>query len=123
MRVQNIIGYSEYSSLTVEFAEVPSAPDAPVFVDRSGNTTDGQLPFITISWEVPSDVGGSQILGYRVEFKEGLGSYSTEYDGSSTPDVLSWKFEGLNAGSAYTFIVYARNSIGYSDASAETEIY
>ena len=124
MRVQNVVGYTNYGDMiTVEFAEVSTAPDAPVFVDRSGNTTNGQLPFIKISWQAPTDNGGSPILGYRVEFKEGSGSYSVGYDGSSSPDILTWKFEKLNAGSAYTFKLYARNSKGFSSASSETVIY
>ena len=124
MRVQNVVGYTDYGDiLTIEFAEKPAAPDAPAFVDRSGNSTNGQLPFIQISWQAPSDNGGSSVLGYKVELKEGAGSYSVGYDGSSSPDILTWKFEGLNAGSAYTFRVYARNNIEYSTASSETIIY
>jgi len=124
MRVQNVIGYSSYSDiLTIQFAEVPTAPDSPVFVDRNGNTTDGLSPYITISWSAPSDSGGSGILGYKVEYQENLGSWVEAYDGSSSPDVLEWKFEELTAGSAYNFRVYARNIVGYSVASSTTQIY
>jgi hypothetical protein len=48
MRVQNVIGYGPYSdTLKVFFAEVPSAPLAPTFVDRSGGDTLIELtPYI-----------------------------------------------------------------------------
>ncbi len=124
MRVQNVIGYSQYGDiLTIEFAEVPTAPDAPTFIDRSGNTTDGILPYITISWLEPIDSGGSQILGYKVEMQENLGSWEVAYEGGSNPDILTWKIEGLTAGSPYNFRVYARNVKGYSAASSSTQIY
>ena len=124
MRVQNVVGYSAYSQiLTVRFAEVPDAPAAPVFVNRSGDDENGMSPYITISWKEPSDTGGSEVLGYKVELQENLGAWTEAYEGSTSPDVLTWKFEGLNAGSAYNFRVYARNDVGYSVASASTLIY
>jgi hypothetical protein len=48
MRVQNVIGYGPYSdTLKVFFAEVPSAPLVPTFVDRSGgDTLIGLTPYI-----------------------------------------------------------------------------
>jgi len=123
MRVQNVIGYSAYSKvLSIRFAEVPDAPAAPVFVSRSGDTTNGMSPYITISWKEPSDSGGSQVLAYKVELQENLGPWIEAYEGDSS-DVLTWKFEGLNAGSAYNFRAYARNDVGYSVASPSTLIY
>lgn len=124
IRAQNVIGFSPYSPiLTIVFAEIPTAPDAPVFVDRNGGSQGLNSPYITIRWAVPSDNGGAQILGFKVEIAENLGSYTLAYDGGSNPDVLEWKFEGLTAGSAYSFRVYVRNVIGYSTASTVTVIY
>jgi hypothetical protein len=67
--VLNIIGYSTVYSTTLSllFAEIPEAPAIPVYVDRSGgDSTTGLEPFITISWELPTDNGGITILGYLV---------------------------------------------------------
>lgn len=126
MRVQNVVGYSSYSGiLNIVFAEVPAAPDAPAFVMRSGDTADGQLPYIAISWEEPSNSGGLAILGYKVEITDDIsgGVWTTAYEGGNNPDVLSWRFEGLTAGGAYNFRVYSRNDKGYSNPSDPTEIY
>jgi large repetitive protein len=126
MRVQNVVGYSSYSDiLSIVFAEVPAAPDAPVFVSRSGDTADGQLPFITVSWEESSDSGGLTILGYKVEITDDItgGVWTAAYEGGNNPDILSWQFEGLIAGTAYNFRVYSRNDKGYSNPSDPTEIY
>ena len=119
MRVQNVIGYSSYSNiLYIQFVEVPAAPDAPTFVDRNGGSDGETSPFITIRWAVPSDNGGSPILGFKVEIAENFG-----YDWGSNPTMLEWKFEELTAGSPYSFRVYARNNIGYSVASSSIQIY
>jgi len=124
MRVQNVAGFSPYSEiLQVQFAEVPSAPSAPALVDRSADTTDGKSPYISISWSDPSDSGGIPILGAKVEIKENLGSWSTAYEGESSSSISSWRFEGLNAGSQYTFRVYVRNNVGWSSAGSESVIY
>lgn len=124
--MQNNVGVSDYSdTLEVLFAEVPETPDAPTFVSRShGDSSTGIDPFITIEWAEPSDGNGSEILGYVVQMKEGTGSYSVAYDGSTNPDLLQYKFQdGLTAGLLYTFKVVARNAVGDSSESAETAIY
>ena len=124
MRVQIVIGYSSYSNiLYIQFAEVPAAPDAPTFVDRNGGSDGETSPFITIRWAVPSDNGGSQILGFKVEIAENLESWTIGYDGGSNPTMLEWKFEELTAGSPYSFRVYDRNNICYSAASSSIQIY
>lgn len=51
------------------------------------------------------------------------GTYAAAtYDGSTNPNLLSYKFQDLNSGSSYSFRVYARNSLGYSTASTSTTI-
>jgi hypothetical protein len=78
MNTLNIIGYStNYSpSLSVLFAAIPAAPDAPVYVKRSGGDQESGLePYITISWEEPLDKGGVSILGYQVKMKKDEGAF------------------------------------------------
>jgi uncharacterized protein YegP (UPF0339 family) len=113
---------SPYSDvLTVVFAELPGAPDAPVFIDRSGYTADGSSAYITISWKEPLNNGGLPlILGYKVEIKEGAGSWNIALESSDSSSSVTHRFEGLTAGSEYRFRVYARNTIGYSSESPET---
>ena len=123
MRVQNVVGYSDYGEiLEIKFAEVPGTPDAPIFIERSGDTTNNLSPYITINWTAPSDLGGSEILGYKVEIQENAGAWNEALIGSHH-DIFTWRFEGLNAGVPYNFRVYARNQVGYSSASSSTLIY
>lgn len=125
MIVQNIIGYGPYSDiLTIMFAQVPDAPLAPVYVDRSGgDSTIGLSPYITISWSQPYGTGGIPILGYMVEYSQDGGAYTVQYDGSTNANLTMFMFQQLLAGSHYNFIVYARNAMGYSAASPSTMIY
>lgn len=125
LRVQNNVGYSAYSDiLSITYAEIPGTQDAPTYVSRSGgDTTTGATAYVQIAWTAPTSTGGLPILGYSVEVQEGTGGYNTLYDGSTNPDLLTYKFEGLNAGSQYFFRVLAHNSVGSSTASAATEIY
>lgn len=64
--VENNMGFSEYSKIEVLYAEIPSAPAAPFFIDWSGDDFDGKTPYITIGWKRPADTGGSPILGYKI---------------------------------------------------------
>lgn len=64
--VENNMGFSEYSKIEVLYAEIPSAPKAPFFIDWSGDDFDGKTPYITIGWKWPADTGGSPILGYKI---------------------------------------------------------
>ena len=72
---------------------------------------------------MPSDNGGSPILGFKVEIAENLGSWTIGYDGGSNPTMLEWRFEEFTSWSPYSFRVYARNNIGYSAASSSIQIY
>jgi hypothetical protein len=86
MNTLNIIGYSTGFSevLSVFFAVEPGAPPAPKYVGRhGGDATIGLVPYITISWQEPTDNGGAPILGYFVEASLDGGPYSLIYDGSS----------------------------------------
>jgi hypothetical protein len=82
-----------------------SAPDAPRNVTASAGEQSAR-----VSWTAPSSDGGGPILDYRVTVSPG-GATHAGITGTST--VVS----GLRAGTAYTFTVAARNSVGYSAAS------
>ena len=59
-------------------------------------TPTGVAPsYITPCWRKPSGSGGSEVLGYKVELQENLGAWAEAHEGSTSPDVLTWKFEGL----------------------------
>ena len=49
-------------------------------------------------------------------------TYQLFYEGSTNPFLKTYKFQGLTAGSLYSFIVYARNDKEYSLASPALEV-
>ncbi|HEV2193470.1 MAG TPA: fibronectin type III domain-containing protein [Nitrosopumilaceae archaeon] len=72
---------------------------------------------INLSWTAPSN-GGSPITGYKIEYKVGLGIYSTltTISGNAT---TSYSHTALIPSTAYTYRVSAINAIGTSTPSAE----
>jgi hypothetical protein len=124
MNTLNIIGYSEAFSpiLSVLFAELPDQPAAPEYVARQGgDSTTGLLASITVSWQAPANTGGLPILGYSVQINEGSG-WKLAFDGSVDPTTKQFQFDDLVADRTYQFRVFARNQLGYSEASEATEI-
>lgn len=78
--------YSE--TLTILFASIPAAPAVPTYVDRSGgDVVSGLQPFITISWDKPTDNGGVNILGYLVSISKDGGPWTLAYDGSVEAEI------------------------------------
>ena len=80
-----------------------NAPDPATGV--TGTAGDGQ---VEVSFTTPSDQGGADITGYRVQSNDGIGA-----SGSSSPITVS----GLTNGTSYTFNVWAINPFGWSSPS------
>jgi hypothetical protein len=118
IKSQSNVGFSPYSHvLTVLFSEIPSKPDVPTLLSRSGNSLNGNTPYIQLKWVYPSDNGGSKIVGYKVEM-----SLTNTFPGTIVYEVedpydLQTTIYNLMAGNDYYFVVYAKNLIGYSPAS------
>lgn len=95
------------TSLNLEQAvTVPSAPGIP---QVTAITPDS----VTLEWSASANNGGSTIVGYYVQYynnTKASGPYINNFANN-----LSRTITGLKPGSWYTFIVYARNSIGYSN--------
>ena len=115
VRATNQAGDSSYSPASNPFqpSTVPSNPLSVV-------ATPGELS-IGLVWVAPTSTGGSPILDYRVTVRSALGAAPTgvtlplvRSTGSSTP---SFTFTGLSANVQYSFLVEARNSVGYSTVS------
>ena len=92
-------------------------PDAPGSVAATP-TGSGKL---TVSWSAPTNDGGSQITGYKVQWK----SSTEEFEGSRQASVtdltrLQHETSGLTNGVAYTLRVLAVNDNGDGDPSSET---
>jgi fibronectin type 3 domain-containing protein len=78
---------------------------------------------INLSWAAPSNNGGSQILGYRIEFQRNSGPYEVLVSNTQSTST-SFTHTGLASGSTYNYRVSAINSSGVgaaSEASAKAQ--
>ena len=98
--------------VTVTAAETLDEPGAPTGLTA---TADGQTE-IDLSWTAPSDNGGADITGYRIEVSSNGSSWSdlVANTGSIT---TSYSHTGLTAGATRHYRVSAINSAGTGPAS------
>ena len=77
---------------------------------------------IDMSWSVPTDIGTSPLLGYKIESKTSNESdYSTLVRNTGTATTLTYSHTGLTAGLTYQYHIYAINSSGESNPSEVSE--
>ena len=98
--------------VTVITAETATAPDAPTGLSA---TADGQTQ-IDLSWTAPSDDGGANITGYRIEVSTDGSSWS-DLVANTNSTSTSYTHTGLTAGSNQHYRVSAINSEGAGTAS------
>ena len=111
VRAENRQGGGPWSVLTMDTPlGVPAAPAPPTLT--SG---DGQLE---VSWDEPSDNGGSQIINYQVQYSDDNGSSWNEWDTLVDSPALQTTISGLQNGTIYQVQVRARNSQGDGPWSA-----
>ena len=83
-------------------------------------TRGSQIQELDASWQAPDSDGGSDITGYRVQWKEATGSWDTLADGSQeTVTGTTYTITGLTGGLEYAVRVMATNQVGEGPASAE----
>ena len=91
-------------------------PDAP----RNLGATTGNSGELAVSWDAPGSDGGSEVTGYRVQWKESSGSWDTPSDVSETTVTgTAHTISGLTDGTEYSVRVRAVNSEGTGEASSE----
>jgi titin len=99
-----------YSNSVTPIESKPvTKPDALTTV--SATTGDAQA---TVSWNIPTNNGGSSIISYVVICSSSEGETQTIVDGSTTTTTIY----GLTNGTTYTFTVVATNAAGDSPPSA-----
>ena len=99
----------------------PTVPGAPtVVVATAGN---GQ---VDVSWTAPADDGGSTVTDYEVSVLDGGGGTATGVTGATSrlvgSSATTFAFTGLTNGTAYTFRVAAKNSIGTGAQSVASDV-
>ena len=83
-------------------------------------TNGSQIQELAASWQTPASDGGSDITGYRVQWKEASGSWDTAAAVSeSTVTGTTYTITGLTGGVEYSVRVAAINSVGDGPASSE----
>ena len=106
----NSVGESEGSnevSVTIGGAAIPSPPQN--LQAKAGNR------YVNLSWEVPSDNGGSAITGYRV-YRNGTLIATVQ------ANQLWYNDSEVKNGVTYTYYVTAVNSVGESQPSNEVQV-
>jgi titin len=104
--------------LTTSTAPPPSQPTAnPPGAPTGLSAIATSATSISLSWNAPANNGGSPIVGYKIEVKNGT-SYQTLV--SSTQNATTkYTHTNLKTDVTYYYRVYAINSAGLSVASAE----
>ena len=99
---------------TAVLATVPTQP-------LSLNVTPGdQIQELDASWQAPSSNGGSDVTGYKVQWKEAADSWDTEADVSqATVTGTTHTIPELTGGVEYAVRVIASNTAGDGPASDE----
>jgi len=117
---ENEFGLSQNSEETrAALGSYPNQPNSPSKVESESTLTS-----ITIAWDVVVDVYSTPISGYYLYGDGGSGgSLSLIYDGSTKPNTLKYKLEGLTTGIAYRFAISALNINGESATSNSIEIF
>ena len=72
---------------------------------------------ITVKWDAPADSGGSDITGYKVQWKSGNGSFSSTNE--DTPTASPHTISDLTNGTEYDIQVIAVNDVGDGPPSGE----
>lgn len=102
----NAAGDSDWTSATaLTLANPPAVPSAP-----TGVTAVAGAGKVDLSWNAPAFNGGAPILDYQYQFKETVGGTYGRWN--DVGDVTMVEVPNLMPGTAYTFAVRARNSVG-----------
>ena len=90
---------------------VPGAPTS-LTATASGTTT------INLDWTAPTDNGGSDITGYRIEVSSNGSSGWSNREANTNSTTTTYAHTGLSAGDTRHYRVSAINSVGTGDASS-----
>ena len=86
------------------FADKPTAP-------RDLQTVDRNKDYISLSWRSPESDGGSAVLSYVIEKREGSRTTWTKI-GETSSETQKFKATRLAEGTEYQFRVAAENLVG-----------
>ncbi|NDB46039.1 MAG: hypothetical protein EB163_01920 [Nitrososphaeria archaeon] len=102
------------SASSIQNTNTKTAPGAPTGL--SAVSTSGTQ--INLSWTAPSNTGGSDITGYKIESKKGTDSYDVLVPNTGST-VTTYSHTGLTTATQYYYRISAINSVGTSSPSGE----
>ena len=113
------VAYKESLTSIATVAVAATVPTEPLSLTVA---TGDQIQELDVSWQTPSSNGGSDITGYKVQWKESTDSWDTEADVSeATVTGTSHTVTSLTGGVEYTVRVIASNVAGDGPASTEVK--
>ena len=102
------------AATTAVAATAPTAPQGLTVTEGS------QSQELEVSWQAPSSNGGSDVTGYRVQWKESSDSWDTATDVSEATETgTAHTITGLTGGVEYSVRVSAMNGVGEGPVSAD----
>lgn len=110
----NTVGTGPYSSLSSLAYGIPgTVPNSPTNLVATASDSSASL-----EWTAPISDGGYTINEYRIQYSidGGPSAFIQDVDGSIT----SIDINGLQNGASYTFSVAAKNALGYSSYSSNS---
>ncbi|WQY99829.1 fibronectin type III domain protein [Microbacterium phage MO526] len=109
----SVFGTADPASATFSADRIPRTPATPSTPSVSNVTAQG----MTLSWSIP-DNRGAAIDSMLLRRYPTTDTTSTDYvDYPNAGNVTSRVITDLNPATAYTWVVYARNAVGYSGQS------
>jgi len=106
--IGSVFGPESIAVTLVSSATVPGAPSIT-------SVTEASPTSVTVNFTAPSSNGGSPITKYTAVSSPGSLTATVTQSGSGSVTVT-----GLTTGTAYTFVVYATNSVGNSANSTQS---
>ena len=109
-----ITNISSAPTSTQQTKTVPGSPSGLTTMTISGTQ-------VSLTWSAPTNVGGSPILGYKIESKKGTDSFTILVKNTNNT-IQSYSNSGLTPSATYTYRVSAINSVGVGDPSGEASV-
>jgi titin len=127
LRVNNKIGYSEYSNiLTTKFSSIPEKMSPPNFDELNTDSRNNKIPYIKVSWTNSNN--DNSITGYKLEMKLSSDSdtlISTIYEDININTLSYTIYQDNNniiVGNTYDFYISCTNERGYSERSEQLSV-